>query len=221
MTTQRRPSAVRPSATACLIAALSLLGTVVGCKQGDTPATTGKLRVACTTTMVGDLVKRVGGDRVDVRVVMGPGVDPHTFKPAPGDVAELTAAPLVFYNGLHLEGRMVELFEQQMKGRAHAVADAVPPDRLIDWKAGEAAAHDPHVWFDVSLWRAAVPAVERELAKADPAGAEAYKQNAAAFAKALDDLHAEVKAKLATIPKAGRHLVTSHDAYGTSAGRTT
>lgn len=199
-----------PAAVACL-AALALAA--AGCKQGETAAAAGKLRVACTTTMVGDLVKRVGGDRVDVRVVMGPGVDPHTFKPSPGDIAELSAAPLVFYNGLHLEGRMVELFEQQMKAKAHAVADAVPANRLIAWKQGEGGAHDPHVWFDVSLWREAVPMVARELTKADPGGAEAYARNAAAFAAALGALHAEAASKLGTIPKGRRYLVTSHDAY--------
>src|SRR5688500_4968402 len=94
---------------------------LVGCKQGETPATGGKLRVACTTTMVGDLVKRIGGDRVDVRVIMGAGVDPHTYKPTPGDVAELASAPIVFYNGLHLEGKMVEVFEQKMADRSHAI----------------------------------------------------------------------------------------------------
>ena len=220
-TKRHRPSRrqlARPAtalrATALWAAALALVTAAAGCKQGETQATTGRLRVACTTTMVGDLVKRVGGDRVDVRVVMGPGVDPHTFKPSTGDIAELSNAPLVFYNGLHLEGRMVELFEREpLKGRAHAVADAVPPGRLLAWKQGEGGAHDPHVWFDVSLWREAVPMVERKLAAADPAGAATYKANAAAFAASLDALHAEVTAKLAAVPKAGRFLVTSHDAY--------
>ena len=184
-----------------------------GCKQGVTPATGGKIRVVCTTTMVGDLVKRVGGDRVDVKVIMGPGVDPHTYKPTPGDIADLSGATIVFYNGLHLEGKMVDLFEEQMRDKSHAVAASVPESRLLSWKAGEGGAHDPHIWFDVSIWATAVTAVTEHLSAKDPAGAAMYKTNAAAFTTSLDALHEEVKAKLSTIPRKQRVLITSHDAY--------
>ncbi|HEX8910768.1 MAG TPA: zinc ABC transporter substrate-binding protein [Humisphaera sp.] len=186
---------------------------LTGCVKGDTSAK-GKLKVACTTTMVGDLVKRIGGDRVDVKVIMGPGVDPHTYKASPGDYAELNTAALVFYNGLHLEGKMVDVFEQQLKAKSTALASGVPEGKLLAWQAGETGAHDPHIWFDVSIWASAVPVVRDRLTAADPAGAETYKANAAAIEASLKALDAEVRQKLASVPKARRVLVTSHDAYG-------
>src|SRR5688572_2507310 len=174
----------------------------------------GKLRVAATTTMVGDLVRRVGGDRVDLKVIMGPGVDPHTFKPAPGDIAELRRADLVFYNGLHLEGKMVQTFEENLKDKSVAVAEAVPNDRLLSWQEGEGGANDPHVWFDVQLWAIAGQKVCDELVKRDPAGADEYRRRAAEMARSLQSLDQYAREKLATVPKAKRVLVTSHDAYG-------
>lgn len=199
-----------------LTSTLLILATLVvaaGCKQGESVETGGKLRVVCTTTMVGDLVKRVGGDRVDVKVIMGPGVDPHTYKPTPGDIAELSSAPLVVYNGLHLEGKMVDLFEQQMRDKSVALAASVPESRLLSWQEGEGGVHDPHIWFDVSLWASSVPAVADKLAAKDPAGADAYRKNAADFVASLEKLHEEVKTKLSSIPKKQRVLITSHDAY--------
>ena len=174
----------------------------------------GKLRVAATTTMVGDLVRRVGGDRVDLKVIMGPGVDPHTFKPAPGDIAELRRADLVFYNGLHLEGKMVQTFEDNLKDKSVAVAEAVPHDRLLSWQEGEGGAHDPHVWFDVQLWALAGQKVCDELVKRDPAGADEYRRRAGEMAQSLRSLDQYAREKLSTVPKARRVLVTSHDAYG-------
>jgi len=184
-----------------------------GCKQGSSPDVGGKLRVVCTTTMVADLVRRVGGDRIDVRVIMGAGVDPHTYKPTPGDIAELSAAPIIFYNGLHLEGKMVDLFEKELKSKAHALAAAVPEDRLLGWKNEEGGVHDPHIWFDVGLWAAAVPMVQRELSAKDPGGADLYQKNGQAFADSLAALDQSVRARLASVPAERRELITSHDAY--------
>ena len=205
---------------------LALLASASGCDDAGSgpgagagpapgPAGAGKrLRVASTTTMIGDLVRRIGGDRVDLKIIMGPGVDPHTFKPSPGDIGELRKADVVFYNGLHLEGKMVETFEHSLKDKAVAVAESVPKQRLLSWQEGEGGAYDPHVWFDVQLWAVVAQTVCDTLASRDPTGAEDYKGRAAELVRSLRSLDEYARQKLATVPKEKRVLVTSHDAYG-------
>jgi manganese/zinc/iron transport system substrate-binding protein len=186
-----------------LCAGVLLIGCTVAAPAG------GAKKVVVTTTMIGDLVQRIAGDKVQLTVIMGAGVDPHTYKPSPADMVALGKADVAFYNGIHLEGTMVDLFEKQMKDKAVAVTRDIPEDRLL--KAD--GAHDPHVWFDVSLWASAAGTVGEELAKADPANAAAYRANAATVMADLAKLHEEVKGVIASIPAERRVLITSHDAY--------
>lgn len=200
-----------------LLAAAGAVG-VTGCDSaggsgGSTGGSGDKLRVVATTTMIGDLVRRIGGDRVDLKVIMGAGVDPHTFKPSPSDFADLARAQLVFYNGLHLEGKMVETFEEKLKDKSVAVGDTIPKDKLLAWQQGQGGAHDPHVWFDVSLWSIAAGAVRDGLIAKDSGGAAQYKLRADEVIAGLSELDAEVKQKIASIPEDRRVLITSHDAY--------
>ncbi len=172
------------------------------------------VRVVCTTTIVADAVKRVGGDRVAIETLMGAGIDPHKYLAKLDDRKKLDAAHLVFVNGLHLEGKMADLFEKnQDRWRAHAVAGTIDHANLrkADVDGGE---HDPHIWFDVQLWTNAVGVVRDALAELDPTGADGYKANAAAYVKELEALDAEIRTKLATVPKEKQVLVTSHDAFG-------
>lgn len=179
----------------------------------DTAEQGEKVNVVATTTMVGDLVSRIGGDRIELTVLMGAGVDPHTFKPSPSDFAALAKADLVFYNGLHLEGKMVDTFEGKLKDKAVAVAEAVSTGKLRPWREGEGGAYDPHVWFDVSLWSRAAEAVRDGLVEHDPASAADYNRRATELTASLAALHDEVKTKIGSIPKDRRVLITSHDAY--------
>ena len=214
-----------PALKACTwLVALALL--VAGCDNGPSgggastpttgPGAPGKrLKVAATTTMIGDLVRTIGGDRIELEVIMPPGTDPHTFKPSTGDIGRLAAADLIFYNGLHLEGKMVETFEQRLKGKAVAVADkGVPTDKLIPWQEGESGAHDPHVWFDVKLWNMVGMHIAERLEIADPAAKGYYTARHSELNQKLEDLDRYAREQLATIPKERRVLVTSHDAYG-------
>lgn len=200
---------VSPLVAACAAIALP------GCGSSGPPAFTGPpVRVVCTTTIVADVVMRVGGDRVSVDVLMGPGVDPHKYIPTPGDRARLEAAHLVFFNGLHLEGKMTDTFEKaRNRFRAFAVTRDIPPDQL---RAAEVDGgnHDPHVWFDVRLWSRTVGVVEAELGKLDAAGAATYAANAKAYRGELDALDAELRTLIDTLPKDRRILVTGHDAFG-------
>lgn len=189
---------------------------LVGCNGLSTPPKFDgpPVRVTCTTTIVADAVKRVGGDRVQIETIMGPGVDPHKYIPAAGDRKQLDHAHIIFFSGLHLEGKMADLFEKNRdRWRAFAVAGTIDHEKLrkADVDGGE---HDPHVWFDVQLWKHAVEVVRDRLAELDTGGADIYRANAAAYLKELDDLDAEIRKSLDRVPKERRVLVTSHDAFG-------
>jgi manganese/zinc/iron transport system substrate-binding protein len=177
-------------------------------------AETGPVKVSVTTGMIADLVRQVGGDRVEVTQLMGPGIDPHLYKPTSSDASALGKADVVFYNGLMLEGRMGELFDRLSKSgkNIRAVTDSIPEDRLISTPDFEDH-HDPHLWFDVELWRQTVPAIVEGLSAADPEGRAIYEKNAADLDARLVALHAWCVSQAATLPESARILVTSHDAY--------
>jgi manganese/zinc/iron transport system substrate-binding protein len=163
--------------------------------------------VVTTVTMISDLVRRVAEDTVEVQELMGPGVDPHVYKPKASDRGKLDRADLILYNGLHLEGTMVHTLEDNPKARA--VTGGMPREQLL-YSENQP---DPHVWFDVGLWTHALAVVEEELAKLVPREAGRYRQNAAAYREELNGLHRQVKSDLAAIPKEQRVLITSHDAF--------
>lgn len=172
------------------------------------------IKVTTTIGMIADLVQNVGGERVMVTGLMGAGVDPHLYKPSARDILRLDDADIIFYGGLHLEGRMVEIFEKLAKQKpVIAVSENISEERLrkpIEYEGN----HDPHIWFDVTLWMEAVRAISAELSKLDPQHASTYQQNTAAYLKKLEDLHRYAKEQIASIPLNARVLITAHDAFG-------
>ncbi len=196
-----------------LIVALLLAGCTNGPARGDLADR--PVRVVATTSMIADLAREIGGDRVAVEGLMGPGVDPHLYRASEGDVGRMTAADVIFYNGLHLEGKMAEVLEQ-VEGRsiaAEAVAEAVPADRLLYPPMFEGNP-DPHVWMDVARWCYAAGAVADRLAALDSTHAEGYRARLAAYTARLDALDAWVRSRVAEVPGDLRVLVTAHDAFG-------
>lgn len=175
----------------------------------------GPVSAVATTGMVAELVRGVGGDRVEVHQLMGPGVDPHLYKPTAQDASRLAKADAIFYNGLNLESRMGELFGRlaQRGRKVFAVSDSIPKGRLLA-EEGAKGVVDPHVWFDAALWAEAVPAVVAGLCGADPEGEESYVHNGKALRGRLLELDAWCKARAAELPRERRVLVTSHDAFG-------
>lgn len=172
----------------------------------------GRLKAAATIGMIGDVVKNIGGEHVDVTVIMGPGIDPHLYKASAGDLRKLQDAQIIFYNGLHLEAQLGEVLEKMSANKQTvAVAEVIAKEQI---QQDEEGAADPHVWFDVTLWMKAAEAIRDGLIKADPAHKAQYEQNAAAYIKQMEDLHKYAREQLATIPKTGRVLVTAHDAFG-------
>ncbi len=196
---------------ACGLLAAAALGG--GCGGERAPSPDGRIRVVATIGMIADAVERVGGERVHVSGLMGPGIDPHLYKATAGDVRTLAGAQIIFYNGLHLEAAMAEVLKEMGgRGRTVAVTDAIDRSRLLtppEFKGQP----DPHVWFDVSLWSEAVRAVEAELTDYEPAGAEVYRANAARYLAELEELHHWVLERARELPAERRVLVTAHDAF--------
>lgn len=210
-----RRSAIARAVPLALAAALGVAA--AGCGAGDEAAADAgrPVRAAATVGMITDAVRAVGGDRVAVAGLMGPGVDPHLYKPTAGDVIALGDADVIFYGGLHLEGRMVELFEHIAAGGRPTVAVTadIPPDALRH-PAAFAGAADPHVWFDVQLWQSAVRTIAAALADIDPAGRAAYEANRDAYLAELAALDAWIVDEVARVPRSQRVLITAHDAFG-------
>lgn len=170
--------------------------------------------VVATVGMITDIAERVGGERIRVTGLMGPGVDPHLFRASAGDVRTLSEARLVLYGGLHLEAAMSEVLEEMgRRTRTVAVASAIPEARLLQASPDYPGQFDPHVWFDVSLWREVVGVVEGALSELDPEGSSGYRERADALRGELDALHEWVGERIATLPPERRVLVTAHDAF--------
>jgi manganese/zinc/iron transport system substrate-binding protein len=175
----------------------------------------GKPLVATTTTMVTDLAKIIGGERVDVRGLMGPGIDPHSYVPKLADTSLLEKADLVLYSGLHLEGRFQDSLEAMAKrGRnVVAVTDGIPPGNLLAPQEDFEGTKDPHVWGDPALWVDTIAPVVAALSKVDPAGAEEFLQRGDDYRQELSELAEWVSQQVSEIPEGRRVLVTSHDAF--------
>jgi len=199
-----------------LLVAMLLAGS--GCtmdtsRRADLSGVEGPLQIVCTTGMIGDAIARVAGDRAEVISLMGPGVDPHLYKATQGDLRKLKQADLVFFNGLHLEGKMGEVLEKvgQLKPVV-ALGDSLPTSRLIN-STNYASAYDPHIWFDVALWSEAIGRATQTLIKLDTAHREQYLEGFTRFQEELIALDEEVARKIQEIPPEQRILITAHDAF--------
>ncbi|WP_322906788.1 metal ABC transporter solute-binding protein, Zn/Mn family [Paenibacillus sp. SGZ-1009] len=198
------------------IAGLFMLLILPGCtgEQAAGQSDAQRLHITATTGMIADAAEQIGGSYVHVTGLMGPGVDPHTYKASQGDIRKLDDAELVLYNGLHLEGSMTKILAKMSRSR-HVVAVTDRIDRAALRQSDEYAnEHDPHIWFDVSLWSQAVERIRDAMIEADPQHAAIYRSNANAYIQQLQQLHRHVQQQIATIPEPSRVLVTAHDAFG-------
>jgi len=204
----------RQTQHACLWALSALTLALPACSpRAGTDQGVHRTRVVTTIGMITDVVARVGGDRVLVEGLMGPGVDPHLYKASAGDVRRLAEAELVFFNGLHLEAAMGEVLEEMDRWRpTRAVTDSIPRSALRappEFKGN----YDPHVWFDVRLWQRTIAVVVATLSEHDPAYAGEYRARGAAYSAELAALDAWVRQRVSVLPPERRVLVTAHDAF--------
>ena len=194
------------------IIAFVVLISVFACKQEKKE--NGKLQVVTTTTMITDLVKIIGGDKIEVNALMGAGVDPHLYKASEGDVGKLFNADVVVYNGLHLEGKLEEVFEKMrhQNKKTIAVSDVIDKSTLIGSEYF-ASNYDPHIWFSIVNWEIITQYIVKQLSDLDAKNAETYKVNGAKYLEDLATLKLAISEKINELPVEKRVLVTAHDAF--------
>ncbi len=198
-----------------LLAACGPAGGDAAAPDAAAPPADHRIQVVATIGMVADLAREIGGDRVEVTTLVGPGIDPHSHRPSREDVRRLMEADLVLANGLGLEGRMLDALDRAAAAgiRMRRVAEGIDASELLP-AADFEGVHDPHAWMDPGVWRLAAGIVHEELRTIDPEGAEAYDAGAAALAADLEALAAYADRVLASVPPEHRVLVTAHDAFG-------
>jgi zinc/manganese transport system substrate-binding protein len=180
----------------------------------------GKLKVVTTFSILADLARNVGGDRIEVASLVGPDGDAHVFSPTPADARTLAGAKVVFLNGLGYEGWMTRLVKASgTKAPTVVVSNGVKPRKMTTDHGGHSHGHshaatDPHAWQSVANARIYVANIRDGLGKADPAGKDAYEANAKAYLAKLDALERELKEAVAKIPADRRRIITTHDAFG-------
>lgn len=185
---------------------------MAGCNSSSTE--NNGIRLVATTGIIGNALENIVGDSVEVISLMGPGVDPHLYKATQGDLQRLTSADVVFYNGLHLEGKMGDILERLGRTKSVIAVTSAINKKYIRKVPEFNNSYDPHVWFDVSLWSETVKLMNEELGKLYPANKDYFEANTKSYISALDSLHTWVIKTILEIPEKNRILITAHDAFG-------
>lgn len=173
----------------------------------------GKLNIVCTTNILGDMIENIGGEKIDLNVLMGPGIDPHLYKASARDTKKIAVADLVVYGGLHLEGKMAEIFGKldRLGINSLGVGDDLPEEDLIT--VDDIGTHDPHIWFSPDLWKKCVLITAEKMGEVDPENKSFYMGNALEYIQKIDELDREIEQKISGIPPEKRVLITAHDAF--------
>jgi zinc/manganese transport system substrate-binding protein len=192
------------------LAVLFLLGLAGGANAAD------KVKAVASFSILGDMVRQVGGDRVEVITLVGPDGDAHVYEPTPADAKSLAAAQILFTNGLGFEGWMNRLETSSgFKGKVVVASTGVKPRTMIEEEGGKSETiTDPHAWQSLANGKLYVANIRDALIAVDPDGKSAYEANANAYLDAIAKEETDVKAALATLPKDRRKIITSHDAFG-------
>ncbi len=193
-----------------VIGILSVL--LLGC-QNNSEQTKNKLTIVCTTGIIADGVKQIVKDSANVISLMGPGVDPHLYIASQSDMQNISNADIIIYNGLHLEGKMVKILEKLSRSKTVlALADGVDTTQLIR-SAAFGNNFDPHIWFDVKIWKSGLMYLASKLSSIDVKNNAYYSQNAQNLGNNLDSLDSQIDVLSNTLPIEKKIIVTSHDAF--------
>ena len=193
----------------CLVVVMSIGLFACSNEEGEN----GKIKVTSTIGMIGDVVANIGGEYVESTSLMKPGIDPHLYKATQGDINKLDEADIIFYNGLHLEGKMEDIFEKMTKEKPTVpVTKNVSTSVLLEGDDG--SQFDPHLWFNVQYWISAAEVIRDELIALDEENKAYYENNADEYITKMKELDAYAKEQMASIPEENRILVTAHDAFG-------
>lgn len=193
---------------------VGLLLLLFGCSgEGNTKDEEKKGTVVTTTGQIADAIEEISGGHLTVNALMGPGVDPHLYKATQSDLKILDEAEVIFYNGLHLEGQMLNIFEQMAEEKTvFAVAENLDENSLLAAE-GDTKLYDPHVWFELDLWKEVVEGISDKLVKEYPEFREDFEENESAYLKELDELKTYVHDRVSEVSEKQRILVTAHDAF--------
>jgi manganese/zinc/iron transport system substrate-binding protein len=196
-----------------LFALLAIVLTACAAEQQKTDMADRKINVVTTIGMIADAAENVGGERVNVTALMGPGVDPHLYKARESDVNRMAQADVIFYNGIQLEAQMIDVFQQMSaQTKTVAVSESIDESKLLASIEYEGS-HDPHVWFDVELWMIVVEAIRDNLIDMDPQSQSIYEQNTVDYLAELEELHNYAVEQANRVPEKQRVLITAHDAF--------
>ncbi len=169
--------------------------------------------VVCTTTIIADAIKNIATNTINLKILMGPGVDPHTYKPVEQDIIMISNAQIIFYHGLHLEACMADIFTHMSPNKITiAVTADIAKEKLIYSSEFDHYA-DPHVWFEPELWILAVQTITKHLQKFAPQYYDLYENNKNTYIQKILKTYDQTKNLMSKIPKAQRILITGHDAF--------
>lgn len=173
----------------------------------------GPLHIVTTTGIIQDVVENIVGDSAEVSALMGPGTDPHLYKPTPGDIELLDEADIIISNGLHLEGKMAEMLEKYGSEKpVIKVSDGIDKTKFIK-SADFDDSFDPHIWFDLEIWMSGMEFVAKELARVEGDTTDYFIKNFEVYKKKVDELDQSIRISLSSITDSVRVLITSHDAF--------
>ncbi|GAF64464.1 metal ABC transporter metal-binding protein [Bacillus sp. TS-2] len=172
----------------------------------------GKIHIVTTIAQIGEPLSIIGGEHVEVKSLMGPSIDPHMYNATQGDISTLDGADMIFYNGLDLEANMVKIFDQIGQNKpVLAIGETLSEDQLLEEELGVI---DPHIWFDIDLWKQALESAVEEMKLFAPEHADVFEENSQRYFEELDTLQEDAQHKLSEIPVEQRYLITAHDAFG-------
>lgn len=192
---------------------VSIVFILSSCKSNSSDVQSAPYIVA-TTGMIGDALKNICGNSIEIKTLMGPGVDPHLYKATEGDLNKINDASLIVYNGLHLEGKMSELFEKLSSKKAIYPMSKALDVTLLRKLDAAGNTYDPHIWFDVHLWSQAINGLSTELQKQFPNHKDSIQSRTKMYLEQLNKLHQTTIQEINSIPEDRRILITAHDAFG-------
>jgi zinc/manganese transport system substrate-binding protein len=206
----RRGAVIKGRFLGLVLLGAGLFGAMSGAHGAD------KIKAVASFSILGDMVKQVGGDRIELTTLVGANGDAHVFEPTPADAKTLAGAQILFVNGLGFEGWMDRLAKSSgFKGNTVVVSTGVKPLAMMEEEDGkEEEITDPHAWQDLANGKIYVANIRDGLIAVDPEGKETYEANAAKYLDAIAKEDAAVKEALAKLPEARRKIITSHDAFG-------
>jgi manganese/zinc/iron transport system substrate-binding protein len=214
---KRANASAAPNRWRRLLLAGLLLSAAVGLAAGlslaPAEADDAKIKVVATTSMIADAAREIGGDRVSVTALMGPGVDPHSYRQTRSDIVKLVQSDVVLWNGLYLEAQMDEFFaDLKKRKKVYAVAEALPAEKLLSHQEYRGR-YDPHVWMDPDMWSKVVSEVRDRLISVEPGSEALFTSNATAYLERISQMGRYVRTSLASVPEGQRVMITAHDAF--------